>query len=322
MSLFNEFLRAYEKGFLHSNYYLSLDDLRKNLQNGNLGLEKSGNNFIFYQKLPKLMWYFANEKLECKKDFFVKILSKNENFLDKEDEFLKQGGFEKFKHFKEMKRSNDFILNSNQNAVFPSVDDKLIKKIHAFLSRFFDPNFLLFYDEKALKEKFAKNEAFVLLKEGQIQGVLVFSLNLNSTMLDFIAVDEHLKDRYTALTLLNAFFKTKARFFKLFVEANNQKAIDFYLKNGFEFTQSKLLFYKKGHKMKEITELFAKIERSDITPEMSNLLSGGIIDSLDIMALVAEIEKTYKKPLSAEFIEAENFESFEAIKKMIQRAMK
>ena len=74
--------------------------------------------------------------------------------------------------------------------------------------------------------------------------------------------------------------------------------------------------------MKEITELFAKIERSDITPEMSNLLSGGIIDSLDIMALVAEIEKTYKKPLSAEFIEAENFESFEAIKKMIQRAMK
>ena len=246
MSLFDEFLKAYEKGFLHSNYYLSLDDLRKNLQNGNLGLEKSGNNFIFYQKLPKLMWYFANEKLQCKKDFFVKLLSKNENFLDKEDGFLRQGGFEKFKHFKEMKKNSEFILNSNQNTIFPSVDDKLIKKIHAFLSRFFDPNFLLFYDEKALKEKFAKNEAFVLLKEGQIQGVLVFSLNLNSTMLDFIAVDEHLKDKYSALTLLNAFFKTRARFFKLFVEANNQKAIDFYLKNGFEFTQSKLLFYKKG----------------------------------------------------------------------------
>ena len=74
--------------------------------------------------------------------------------------------------------------------------------------------------------------------------------------------------------------------------------------------------------MKEIQELFAKIERNDITPEMSNLLSGGIIDSLDIMALVSEIEKAYKKPLSAEFIEAENFESFEAIKKMIERAMK
>ena len=74
--------------------------------------------------------------------------------------------------------------------------------------------------------------------------------------------------------------------------------------------------------MKEITELFAKIERSDIKPEMSGLLSGGIIDSLDIMALVAEIEKSYKKPLSAEFIEAENFESFASIKAMIERAMK
>mgnify|MGYP002518360800 FL=1 len=74
--------------------------------------------------------------------------------------------------------------------------------------------------------------------------------------------------------------------------------------------------------MDEIKELFAKIERNDVTPEMSGLLSSGIIDSLDIMALVAEIEKAYKKPLSAEFIEANNFESFASIKAMIDKAMK
>lgn len=74
--------------------------------------------------------------------------------------------------------------------------------------------------------------------------------------------------------------------------------------------------------MDEIKELFAKIERNDVTPEMSGLLSSGVIDSLDIMALVAEIEKIYKKPLSAEFIEASNFESFESIKAMIEKAMK
>lgn len=74
--------------------------------------------------------------------------------------------------------------------------------------------------------------------------------------------------------------------------------------------------------MDEIKELFAKIERNDVTPEMSGLLSSGVIDSLDIMALVAEIEKVYKKPLSAEFIKASNFESFESIKKMIDEAMK
>ncbi len=73
--------------------------------------------------------------------------------------------------------------------------------------------------------------------------------------------------------------------------------------------------------MNEIKELFAKIERDDITPQMNNLVSDGVIDSLDIMALVTEIEKIYKKPLRAEFIEAENFESFESIKKMIEKAM-
>lgn len=74
--------------------------------------------------------------------------------------------------------------------------------------------------------------------------------------------------------------------------------------------------------MDEIKELFAKIERNDVTPEMSGLLRSGVIDSLDIMALVAEIEKVYKKPLGAEFIKASNFESFESIKKMIDEAMK
>lgn len=74
--------------------------------------------------------------------------------------------------------------------------------------------------------------------------------------------------------------------------------------------------------MNEIKELFAKIERNDITPQMSKLVSNALIDSLDIMALVTQIEKAYKKPLSAEFIEASNFESFESIKAMIEKAMK
>lgn len=38
---------------------------------------------------------------------------------------------------------------------------------------------------------------------------------------------------------------------------------------------------------------------------MENLVSEDFIDSIDIMALVAEIEKFYKKPLKAEFITPE-----------------
>ena len=72
--------------------------------------------------------------------------------------------------------------------------------------------------------------------------------------------------------------------------------------------------------MTKIKELFKAIEREDIDESMQNLLSDGHIDSLDIMALVAAIEKQYKKPLQAKFIEAENFESFKAIKAMLQKA--
>ncbi|HBD2741430.1 TPA: acyl carrier protein, partial [Campylobacter jejuni] len=63
------------------------------------------------------------------------------------------------------------------------------------------------------------------------------------------------------------------------------------------------------------------IDRADIDESMKNLVNEDLIDSIDIMALVAEIEKFYKKPLKAEFITPENFESFESIKKMIKDAI-
>ncbi|HHP0339439.1 TPA: acyl carrier protein [Campylobacter lari subsp. concheus] len=73
--------------------------------------------------------------------------------------------------------------------------------------------------------------------------------------------------------------------------------------------------------MQQIQNFFNKIDRSDINETMQNLLSDDIIDSIDIMALVAEIEKYYKKPLKADFIKAENFESFKNIKAMLEIAM-
>ncbi|EAJ6830338.1 acyl carrier protein, partial [Campylobacter jejuni] len=68
--------------------------------------------------------------------------------------------------------------------------------------------------------------------------------------------------------------------------------------------------------MQEIKQFFINIDRADIDESMKNLVNEDLIDSIDIMALVAEIEKFYKKPLKAEFITPENFESFESIKKM------
>ncbi|EFR8041330.1 acyl carrier protein, partial [Campylobacter jejuni] len=48
--------------------------------------------------------------------------------------------------------------------------------------------------------------------------------------------------------------------------------------------------------MQEIKQFFINIDRSDIDESMKNLVNEDLIDSIDIMALVAEIEKFYKKP--------------------------
>lgn len=250
MSLFDDFIKAYQKGFLLSNFYLSLDNLERNLNAKKLSLEKTGQNFIFYQQIPRLMWYFANEKLECKKDYCVKILSKNEVFLQKQDEFLKQSGFVKFAEFKEMKKAGQSVEFKLLNAEFanPLKDSNLLaKKLYAFLSRFFSPEFLLFYDERALCEKLTQNEVFVFLKGDEIAGALVFSANLNSAMLDFIAVDENLKDKFMALSLLNAFFKAneRANFSNFLSKRTITKPLTFTLKMALNLAKPSFYFIRR-----------------------------------------------------------------------------
>ncbi|TKX34353.1 acyl carrier protein [Campylobacter taeniopygiae] len=74
--------------------------------------------------------------------------------------------------------------------------------------------------------------------------------------------------------------------------------------------------------MKEIKQFFINIGRADVDENMEELISEDIIDSVDMMALVSEIEKHYKKTLKAKFITPENFESFASIKQMLELAMK
>lgn len=71
--------------------------------------------------------------------------------------------------------------------------------------------------------------------------------------------------------------------------------------------------------MCEVTELFNKIGRDDISGDEKNLLSSGRIDSMDVMALVSAVESLCKKPVNADFVDAESFESFESIANLIEK---
>ena len=73
--------------------------------------------------------------------------------------------------------------------------------------------------------------------------------------------------------------------------------------------------------MKEIQNFFKKIGKN-FDENTQDLVSKGLIDSVDIMNLVTEIEDFYGKELDFEFIQSENFENFKTIKIMLESALK
>ncbi|EMS7836244.1 acyl carrier protein [Campylobacter coli] len=70
-----------------------------------------------------------------------------------------------------------------------------------------------------------------------------------------------------------------------------------------------------------IQSIFNNIERTDINENMENLIEDDIIDSMDMMKLIIEIEKTFNKPLNSKYITPDNFKNFQSIKNMLQEAM-
>ncbi|TKX29884.1 phosphopantetheine-binding protein [Campylobacter estrildidarum] len=72
--------------------------------------------------------------------------------------------------------------------------------------------------------------------------------------------------------------------------------------------------------MEEIKQFFKEIGKENIDENSKNLVTNGLIDSLDIMKLVTKIEDFYDQELDMDFIMPENFEDFKTIEAMIKKA--
>ncbi|OEW91551.1 phosphopantetheine-binding protein [Campylobacter jejuni] len=72
--------------------------------------------------------------------------------------------------------------------------------------------------------------------------------------------------------------------------------------------------------MEEIKQFFKEIGKENIDEDSKNLVTNGLIDSLDIMKLVTQIEDFYDQELDMDFIMPENFEDFKTIETMIKKA--
>ena len=69
--------------------------------------------------------------------------------------------------------------------------------------------------------------------------------------------------------------------------------------------------------MEEIIQLLKKINNNIDYATCDNLMSGKLLDSLQIVMLISAIEQKYNISLEPEMITTENFDSAQAIWKMI-----
>ncbi|MBZ7966547.1 GNAT family N-acetyltransferase [Campylobacter sp. RM9756] len=240
----NSFEKAFYKGFKLSNCEDSIDLIKEKILIHKFVLQKKENdNFFFLNVTDGLLYYFINDlKNYNLSNNCVKILAKADNQLLLHNDFLK------LNNFKEISKHQQMVLKKENTKPYsfsfisqPCVDDA--EEIYYFFKKYFD-QYLFYFSKQTIKEKI--NNIFIYKEQQKIHGALIYTQTLSSYFLDFIAVDQNLKYKNIAFALLNHYFlvNQKSKFFKLFVEESNKKAIKFYKRSGFNFNSIILNFYR------------------------------------------------------------------------------
>ncbi|TEY09342.1 GNAT family N-acetyltransferase [Campylobacter sp. US18a] len=237
------FEQAFYKGFKLSNYYDNFNLIQEKILKQELILEKhENNNFFFFNRIDGLLYYFINDLQDyVLKAYCIKILSKVPKHV-LHDKFLKLNHFKKILNHKQMILQKDKIKLQKFTFISKALH-KDNKELYSFFRKYFDL-YLFYFSQKNLEEKIPN---ILVYKENEkIHAALIYTQTLNANFLDFIVVDRNLKHKNVAFALLNHYFaaNTQNKFFKLFVEEKNEKAINFYKRAGFCFNHINLKFYR------------------------------------------------------------------------------
>lgn len=220
----------------------SISNIYENMNN--IYQEKYNDNTLIYK--DNLLFYIINNicKIDNLKPSFVKIITKNLDVLERHEKFLQLNNFKLLKTFKQM-----ILKNENLNPIKFNFIQKLslsdLEECYNFLLNIFKYEFELFYN----KEKFKNyiNNILIYKENNRICGVLLYNNTINyHAQLEYIAVKNNLKYKNIAYALLNSFFleNQNKKFYKLFVDTKNTKAINFYKKSNFAFKEVKLRLYR------------------------------------------------------------------------------
>lgn len=188
----------------------------------------------------------------------------------------------------------------------------------SLLARNFDPLTGCLPMPEELEDCIRKGE--ILLTE---HGILHFVRERASAELRHLAVDAAWRGRGEAQALLSAFLReTNEQRTCVWVRQGNTPAEAIYRKNGFApdgFT-SAVLIREKGidDSMETLLEILKEI-RPDVDFENETaLIDDGILESLDIVAIVGEIMEAFDVELNVDDLLPENFNSVEAMLELIR----
>ncbi len=238
------FKKAFYKGFKLSNYYDNFGTIEEKILKQEFILQKyKNNNFFFFNRVDNLLYYFINDLQNFNlKANYIKILTKTDRQLLQHNDFLKLNHFKEILNYKQMILKKDEIKLKKFTFISKASHEDS-KEIYSFFRKYFN-QYLFYFSHKNLEEKISD---ILIYKENQkISRCFDLYSNSQYKFLDFIAVDRNLKHKNVAFALLNHYFaaNTQNKFFKLFVEEKNEKAIYFYQRAGFCFNNINLKFYR------------------------------------------------------------------------------
>lgn len=243
------FEKCFYKGFKLNNCNDSFNLIKEKIRNKQFNLQKSCNdNFFFYDNTDNLTYYFVNDlKNYNLEPSYVKIFTKTQTQSLKHFEFLEINHFKELLSHKEMVLKNENLITPlHTSLLFPFISNALYEdseELYHFFTKYFE-KYLFYFPKESLKNKI--KDIFIYKENEKICGALIYTQTLNTAFLDFIAVDRNLKHKNVAFALLNHYFSKnqQSKFFKLFVDEKNEKAVNFYKRAGFDFKPTRLKFYK------------------------------------------------------------------------------
>ena len=233
----NSLVLPYFKRGVITNNFLKLEDYEVYFKESSLFFEKTQNVLLLFRKVNEIynVYFYINgdDDIVFPKNSVVEVIEPDENIIN----FFKKSGFSEVKLRQEMKLTN-FDKLEDKNEVCLAKDEELEDVLEIIKDNFDE----VYGRIPSLEE--LRNDKVLVSKdeEGYINGLVHFKPNKAFCQISHVV---SLK-KGVGKKVLSGYInheKDKCNEFRVWVNSDNERAINLYLKSGHEFTGRKSVVY-------------------------------------------------------------------------------